>query len=442
MKRLRKLGLILIMAFSPLMLACGETEGEPQGVGTIVQVATDDGRFTVLVGALEATGLVEVLSGTDEYTVFAPTDAAFDLLPDTLISGLSTDQLREVLLYHVVPGSVGSEAVVGLDEATSADSAGTTIDIQVDGNTVVLNGRVQVIVTDIIADNGIIHVIDAVLIPGVFPGSVVDVLAASPRFSTLVDAVADEGLAPVLADAAAEFTVFAPTNPAFGLLPADAIPNAAAANALQNILLYHVLGSAADSTAAFSTASVGGELETEGVDENDDPAFIRLALSGVRIFIDARTEIVYTDIEAENGFVHIIDSVLLPGNAFPGTTVQALQAYPRFTALVGAVVAEGLVGAVTNRTVFAPVNEAFDGLDLTGVNVAEILQYHLLDGLVESDELMVVETTLLGEDIVTTPPPDIVLNGTVNVIRADVLPSDGVIHVIDAVLLPPEEDPL
>ena len=131
---------------------------------TIVDIAVADGRFTTLVTALQAAGLVETLQGEGPFTVFAPTDEAFAKLPEGALDGLlaDTEALTNVLLYHVVPGKVMAADVVNL---TSADTvANLPVSIMVDGETVKV-GDAQVIITDIEASNGVIHVIDTVLLP-------------------------------------------------------------------------------------------------------------------------------------------------------------------------------------------------------------------------------------------------------------------------------------
>ena len=134
---------------------------------TIVDIAVADGRFTTLVAALQAAGLVETLSAEGPFTVFAPTDDAFAKLPagtvESLLKPENLEQLKNILLYHVVSGKVLAADVVGLTSAPTVLGQDVTITVK-DGN-VYLNDTVQVIITDIEASNGVIHVIDAVLLP-------------------------------------------------------------------------------------------------------------------------------------------------------------------------------------------------------------------------------------------------------------------------------------
>ncbi|MEM8863264.1 MAG: fasciclin domain-containing protein, partial [Chloroflexota bacterium] len=146
----------------------GEDAGEIEGGSdTIVDIAVADGRFTTLVTAVTEAGLAETLSGPGPFTVFAPTDDAFAALPEGTVESLLEDPsgaLTDILLYHVVDGAVLAETVVTLESATTLNGADVTITVE-DGS-VFLNDTVQVIITDIEGSNGVIHVIDAVLIPG------------------------------------------------------------------------------------------------------------------------------------------------------------------------------------------------------------------------------------------------------------------------------------
>ncbi len=130
----------------------------------IVEVAAAAGTFTTLLAAAEAAGLVDVLKSEGPFTVFAPTDEAFAALPEGTVASLlaNPEALRAILLYHVVPGKVMAAQVVGLNEATTAQ--GATVSISTYGETVRINDA-TVIAADIEASNGVIHVIDTVILP-------------------------------------------------------------------------------------------------------------------------------------------------------------------------------------------------------------------------------------------------------------------------------------
>ncbi len=184
-----KLKLISLLAIlSIVVAACGETEDASADTvstettaavtetteameeddmtesNTIVDIAVADGRFDTLVTAVTEAGLVETLSGEGPFTVLAPTDDAFDALPEGLLDTVLADQelLTSILTYHVIDGAVPAATVVTLESATTLQ--GEDIAIVVDGDTVTINGA-TVVITDIEASNGIIHVIDAVLLP-------------------------------------------------------------------------------------------------------------------------------------------------------------------------------------------------------------------------------------------------------------------------------------
>ena len=132
----------------------------------IVETAVSAGSFQTLVAAVQAAGLVETLSGDGPYTVFAPSDEAFAALPDGTVEDLlkpeNVEKLRSVLLYHVVPGRVTAADVVKLQSAETA--LGQRVSISVNGSDVRVDGA-RVVQTDIMATNGVIHVIDAVILP-------------------------------------------------------------------------------------------------------------------------------------------------------------------------------------------------------------------------------------------------------------------------------------
>jgi len=148
---------------------CGmlaQTSWAAEGEMDIVDTAVSAGSFTTLAAALDAAGLAETLKGEGPFTVFAPTDEAFAKLPEgtveTLLKPENREQLTAILTYHVVPGAVSAEQVVSLKEATTVN--GQAVDIAVTGSAVTVDGA-NVVATDIMASNGVIHVIDTVILP-------------------------------------------------------------------------------------------------------------------------------------------------------------------------------------------------------------------------------------------------------------------------------------
>ncbi len=170
MKRL----LITSMAALTFVVAACSTAASPSpspapsqeaAMGDIVATADAAGSFKTLLAAAKAAGLVETLQGEGPFTVFAPTDEAFAALPDGTLDSLLADPeaLKQILLYHVVKGAVTADQVVGLSSADSVE--GSPIAIAVKDGTVYLNDAAQVTATDIKAANGVIHVIDQVILP-------------------------------------------------------------------------------------------------------------------------------------------------------------------------------------------------------------------------------------------------------------------------------------
>jgi transforming growth factor-beta-induced protein len=281
---------------------------------TIVDIAVEDGRFTTLVAAVQAAGLVETLSGAGPYTVFAPTDEAFAKLPEGTVEALLKDipQLTNILLYHVVPGKLMAADVLGLD-GKSADTAleGNQIAVTVDMDKVILNENVNVVITDIEASNGVIHVVDAVLLPpaeeeaAMGGKTIVDIAVEDGRFTTLVAAIQAAGLVETLSGAG-PYTVFAPTDEAFAKLPEGTveallkdIPQ------LTDILLYHVV------PGKVMAADVLG-LDGKSADTALEGKQIAIKIDGEKVMLNGSVMVIITDIVASNGVIHVIDAVLLP----------------------------------------------------------------------------------------------------------------------------------
>lgn len=138
----------------------------PATTGTIAEIAAKSGDFNTLVAALNAAGLVETLNGPGPFTVFAPGDSAFARLPAGTVEGLLADtaQLASVLTYHVVPGKVTASDIIESNGAQPATVNGKQVDVVVRDGMVYVNGA-RVVTADIVASNGVIHVVDAVLLP-------------------------------------------------------------------------------------------------------------------------------------------------------------------------------------------------------------------------------------------------------------------------------------
>jgi transforming growth factor-beta-induced protein len=296
--------LISLSLLLPL-IACDDDETvDDTETQSLVDVAAANGNFTILVGALEATGLDITLGGEDDFTVFAPTDEAFGRLPAGVLDSLDAATLEKILTYHVVPGSVTASTVVTLDSATTAEGADVAIQI-VDGG-VVINGTTQVTTTDVLADNGVIHILDSVLLPPdiAFPGDIVDAALAYPIFDTLAGAVVAAELAETLKtdNEGAGFTVFAPQNGAFAELGIDL--GTLSTEELSNVLLYHTVGATVDSAAVVGLDSA---TTLQGTD-------VSIEVSEAGVTLNENANVVRVDLRTTNGIIHVIDAVLLPAN--------------------------------------------------------------------------------------------------------------------------------
>lgn len=299
MKKMIVMVLMSVLALS-VVIGAGVRESEAMTEPTIVDIAAADGRFTTLVAALQASDLVETLQGEGPFTVFAPTDDAFAKLPAGTVEALLGDipALTDILLYHVVAGQVMASDVVSLSSAEAAN--GKSIAIRAEGGGVMLN-EANVIIADIKARNGVIHVIDTVLLPPPEMPSIADIAAGDERFSTLVAALSAAGLVDTL-DSEGPFTVLAPTDDAFAKLPAGTVEALLGdIPTLTDILLYHVIPGrilASDVMAFASQRTANG----------DD---VVLTMTGGSVTING-AQVLIADIEAENGVIHVIDTVILP----------------------------------------------------------------------------------------------------------------------------------
>jgi uncharacterized surface protein with fasciclin (FAS1) repeats len=285
----------------------------------IVQTAVESGQFPTLVSALEAADLVDALSAEGPFTVFAPSEEAFAALPEGQLDALLADPaaLAAVLQYHVLTGQVLAGDIV--DGMNAPTLEGKPLTFAINGG-VTVNGA-HVTASDILASNGVIHVIDQVLLPpavdeqaegaamaataaptpAVAADTIADLAGELSDFSTLLQAADAAGLLDDLS-AAGPLTLFAPTNAAFDQLPAGTLDALLADEAaLQNVLLYHLLldrYTAADLIAAGIGTTAQGSL-------------VVFTTRGDEVRVNSHP-VTQADIEASNGIVHVIDSVLLP----------------------------------------------------------------------------------------------------------------------------------
>lgn len=323
-----------ILALSLTITGCGDdddTQPTPQPEPNLTELVADASQFSILEEALVRTELDKVLgSSTDQFTVFAPNDVAFSSLftelgvsnLDEAIADVGAEGIKNILLYHVVSGTVTSsdlstgyvktEGVNGNNFNLSAYVAVT--------NAVNINDRSSVISADLSASNGVAHEIDQVLLPL----TVNDIATVDPKLSSLQTSLslAAGGLNNVLSDETQTFTLFAPTDAAFDTL-VDILGAANLADlvstltpqGLSDVLLYHVLGTE-QRQSDLSTGNVSTAFFPGGSSAPAATFFVNVGSSGVTIVDNSNNtddaNVMMTDITGTNGSVHVIDQVLLP----------------------------------------------------------------------------------------------------------------------------------
>lgn len=271
----------------------------------IVDTAVAAGNFQTLAAALQAAELVDTLKGEGPFTVFAPSDDAFKKLPQDTVSALlkpeNRDKLTAILLYHVVPGRVMAEQAMELDSAPTAE--GSELGISTRNGKVMINDA-TVVAADIGCSNGVIHVIDSVLLPPEKPGmSIVETAVDAGQFKTLAAALQAAELIDTL-EGEGPFTVFAPTDEAFAALPAGTVEELLKPenrDKLTAVLTYHVVPG---KVMAADVVKLDSAKTVQGSD-------VSVKTADGKVMIDNAT-VIKADIPCKNGVIHVIDSVILP----------------------------------------------------------------------------------------------------------------------------------
>ncbi|MEM1121282.1 MAG: fasciclin domain-containing protein [Bacteroidota bacterium] len=409
---------------------------------TITEIVVDSEVHNTLEAAVVAADLAETLAGDGPFTVFAPTDAAFAAVGQETIDALLADPqgaLTNVLLNHVVSGVADGSNI--FDGLAVGNLLGQNINFTVDGGSISVNGA-NVTVVGIKADNGVVHVIDAVLIPEPVKnqneGTVVDIIVNSEDHTTLESLVISAGLADDLGGVG-PFTVFAPTDAAFAALPAEVVSALTAdpMGALANVLLYHVVSGVADAASlsdGLQFSNLAGENLTVSVSDAG------VAINGAMVTV--------ADIHTDNGVVHVIDAVIVP--PAPTTVMDVIANSEVHNTLESLIISAGLEDDLRSDgpfTVFAPTDDAIAALpadlvssltaDPTGA-LANVLLYHVVSGVAESNMLMNGQqfATLLGSNVTVSITDSGVMINDAMVTVADIKTDNGIVHVINAVLVP------
>eukprot|EP00277_Geminigera_cryophila_P040295 CAMPEP_0173100782 /NCGR_PEP_ID=MMETSP1102-20130122/36421_1 /TAXON_ID=49646 /ORGANISM="Geminigera sp., Strain Caron Lab Isolate" /LENGTH=656 /DNA_ID=CAMNT_0013994315 /DNA_START=1 /DNA_END=1970 /DNA_ORIENTATION=+ len=443
---------------------------------TVVGVANGSTDHTTLVGLLTAADLVATLSndtvGTG-YTVFAPTNAAFAKIDTAITNCLrlsaNKDHLVNLLKYHVVGSTVVASGLADGDSITSLDTAADKYKYASTGNTLTpFDGTAsKITTTNLLATNGVVHVIDTVLIPKgliaklVCP-SVVTVVVESAAHETLEALVIRADLATALAATNTQFTVFAPTDTAFTALPAGDLKSKLTADPiganhkalLQDVLKFHVI-SAATATLQADVVALVSLLPVDRVSTAVAVAGRPDAMVGVAGTVDVT--VTTFDLTAPNGVVHVIGSVLLPPSC-SRTVVGIATTSTDHTTLVALLTAADLVATLsidtvdTGYTVFAPTNAAFAKIDAATVtclslpankdHLVSLLKYHVVGstvvagGLTDGMEITSLDTNSTKYKFASSGNT-LTSDGTAaKIITTDLLATNGVVHIIDTVLIP------
>lgn len=305
-------GLFLSLGAMLAFTACKDDDDDD--LKNIVEVAQGDANLSTLVAAVQRAGLVDALSGTDQLTVFAPTNAAFSTLLTSLgytkLEDVPVDALKNILLNHVVSGEVRSSALTTgyVESLLPFGTTSSYVSNYVDVTSGVKIGGASVTTANVDASNGVVHIIDKVIVPP----TVVNQALNNPNFSTLVAALTRSDLSVdyvAVLSGTGPFTVFAPTNAAFTALLAElsvASLNDIPAATLDAVLQYHVVNGA----NVLST-----QLTDEQVVNSLEGTSFKIDLTGGAKIVDANNRvanIIVTDVQASNGVVHAIDKVILP----------------------------------------------------------------------------------------------------------------------------------
>ena len=309
MKATKKFILPILLLITSIGISACSDDNTVEAPKTIVDVAVADAQFSTLTAALTKAELVTALKGTGPFTVFAPNNTAFGKAKITSLDGLTKEALTPILTSHVLSGKVLAADVKSGTGSTL--NTANNIYFSVNSSGVFINGNIKVISTNISASNGVIHVIDSVIVPP--SKSLVEIASTTANFSELTSLVlaADASVAKALTDASATgLTVFAPTNAAFNELykttPKATLLAPANKKLLTDVLLYHVVGGRVFST---DLPNVTGEVATVNT------AKIKFDLTnGAKVVgkTSGNSTITVANILATNGVIHVIDKVLLP----------------------------------------------------------------------------------------------------------------------------------
>ena len=436
-----------ITLFVITVFSCSDDDDTifPPTSTTIADFVVENPDYSSLLAALQKAELVETLSGNGPFTVFAPNNAAFNsFLNGSSLDDIPVDQLKEVLLNHVLNASVTSGQIT---TGYMLNQAGFSSYIVKSGNEVKINGAVTVTTADIERSNGVIHAVDMVIgIP-----TLLDFVSKDPNLSSLASVATDNSATVIsaLGDKDGDLTLLAPNNDAFTTL-GDI--SGLTTTEVEQILLNHAITGKLQS----SDLSTGYEntLATYGATSDNLSIYIN---TENEVSFNGISNVSLANIIAGNGVMHIVDAVItLPSvvtfataDANFSTLVSALTNLTPSTDFVAVLsTPEGTDPAPF--TIFAPLNSAFDAITVPAENeLIPILQHHVIAGNnVRSSDLtngLVTPATLEGGTLTVTIPgtngaianlTDGFGNTDIEILVVDVQASNGVIHAVGKVLIP------
>ncbi|MBL6658420.1 MAG: fasciclin domain-containing protein, partial [Flavobacteriales bacterium] len=404
---------------------------------SIMDIVANSDAHNTLEAAINAAGLNETLDTGGPFTLFAPTDEAFAALPEGTVDDLllALPQLTEVLLHHVVAGAVMAEDLNDGDVILTLNNDNVTV--SVDGMTYMID-MATVTAANIEASNGVVHIIDMVLLPVTNEQTVMSIIENSPIHTTLETAINAAGLAETLSGEGT-FTVFAPSDEVFAALPDGALDLILAnTELLTNLLLGHV------HEGELYSADLTDGLNVTMMNEGD----LTVSNDGMTIMIDDAT-IFQEDLAATNGVVHVIDTILPTTVMDTITVMDIIEASPAHTTLEAAINAAELDQTLSGEgpfTVFAPTDDAFDLLPAGTVEglladipaLTEILLHHVVGATALSTDLNDgdVLTTLNTTELTVSVDGGTYMIDMATVTAANLEADNGVVHVIDMVLIP------
>ncbi|MBN2253383.1 MAG: fasciclin domain-containing protein [Kosmotogaceae bacterium] len=420
----KRIGLLVL--FLVVIIAFGQKD--------ILSTLHDVEQLSTLTQMVQTAGLDDLLSGPGPFTFFAPEDSAFRQLPGSTAEDLSNNRsfMRRVLLFHIVRGNLCSSIIVQNPELETLLGQSLAIDsrggIRVDGSTIV--------VRDIQASNGTIHVIDSVIFPSEEPDiaqvmrntGILDVAMSAFEETAVVDALKDEG----------PITVFVPSDVAFARIPRETREALLSDQEwLREVLLYHI------SKGLFTTGDL--ILENEVRSLQGEIIEVKATQSGLGM---QDTLIIVGDIEARNGIIHIIDHVMFPRNsrrALPSIN-EALEekGFDLMRTLLENLNLDDQSNEEHRITVFAVPNEALINLEENlklgssdRESLGKLLAYHIIPNEYLHSELRIAQTLFAanGKPLTVRISDHSTING-IPIVERDILCRDGVIHVIESPLIP------